>query len=116
MILGRLRVTQKRFDDAFQALSRAAQGDPQNAEVQNDLGIVLSEKGQAAPAEAAFRKALLLQPGYADAHSNLAVFYLSQRPPLVELARWHYLKALAGGMGHNPEIERLLDASKSASR
>ena len=116
MILGRLRVSQKRYDDAFQALSRAAAGDPQNAEVQNDLGIVLSEKGQRGPAEAAFRKAILLRPDYGDAHSNLAVFYLSQQPPLVELARWHYQKALAANLPHNPEIERMLEAKKAASR
>jgi Flp pilus assembly protein TadD len=108
MILGRLRMTQRNWEEAFQALSRAALSDPQNAEVQNDLGIVLSEKGQRGPAETAFRKAVLLQPGYADPHSNLALFYLTQQPPQVALARWHYKHALDAGLPHNPEIERLL--------
>ena len=112
LILGRLRMSQKNYDDALQALSRAAQGDPQNAEIQDDLGIALVKKGQRGPAEAAFRKAVLLQPGYGDPHNNLALFYLTQQPPLVELARWHYQKALAAGLPHNAEIERLLESKK----
>ena len=116
MILGRLRMSQTNYDDALQMLSRAAQGDPQNAEIQNELGIVLTEKGQRAAAEAAFRKAILLLPGYADAHENLAFFYLTQQPPLVELARWHYQKALAAGGLHNAEIEKLFESKKAAAR
>jgi Tfp pilus assembly protein PilF len=115
MIVGRLRMQQRDWDAALQALSRAAQGDPQNAEIQNDLGIVLSEKGQRAAAEAAFRKALLLYPGYGDAHSNLAIFYLSEQPPQVEMARWHYQKALAANLPHNPDIEKLLESKKAAA-
>jgi len=116
MIMGRLRMQQTNYDDALQMLSRAAQGDPQNAEIQNELGIVLTEKGQRAASEAAFRKAILLQPGYADPHHNLAFFYLTQQPPLVELARWHYQKALAAGLPHNAEIEKLLESKKAAAR
>jgi Flp pilus assembly protein TadD len=115
LILGRLRMSQKNYDDALQALSRAAQGDPQNAEIQDDLGLALVRKGQRGPAEAAFRKAVLLQPGYGDPHKNLAIFYLTQQPPLVELGRWHYQKALAAGLPHNPEIERLLESSKASA-
>ena len=117
MILGRLRMSQTNYDDALQMLSRAAQGDPQNAEIQNELGIVLTEKGQRDAAEAAFRKAILLQPaGYADPHVNLAFFYLTAKPPLVELARWHYQKGLADGALHNPEIEKLFESKKTAAR
>jgi Tfp pilus assembly protein PilF len=116
LILGRLRMKQKSYDDALQALSRAAQGDPQNAEIQNDLGVVLIQKGQRGAAEAAFRKAVLLQPGYGDPHKNLAIFYLTQQPPLVELARWHYQKALAARLPNDAEIEKLLEAKKAAAR
>jgi Flp pilus assembly protein TadD len=115
MIVGRLRMSQTNWDDALAALSRAAQGDAQNHEIQNDLGIVLSEKGQREPAEAAFRKAVLLQPGYGDAHINLAIFYLTAKPPQVELARWHYQRALATGLPHNAEIEKLFASSKAAA-
>jgi Flp pilus assembly protein TadD len=114
-VLGRLKFHQKKFDEAVDALSRAAKLDPQDAQVQNFLGLALSEKGLRGPAETALRKAIQLDPGYANAHNNLAVVYITQQPPLVELARWHYQKALAAGHPHNPDLEKLLDATKPAS-
>jgi tetratricopeptide (TPR) repeat protein len=112
-VLGRLRFKQQKFDDAFDALSRAAQLNPDDAEIQNYLGITLSEKGLRGPAEAALRKAVQIDPGYSSAHVNLAFIYLSQQPPLVELARWHYEKALAAGSPPIPKIEKLLAAPKA---
>ena len=47
---------------------------------------------------------------FADAHINLAVVYITQQPPLAELARWHYQKALAAGHPANPDLEKLLNA------
>src|SRR5581483_9797450 len=94
-VLGRLKFQQKKYDEALDSLSRAAQIDPQNPEVQNYLGITLSDKGLRGPAETALRKAIEIDPNYASAHNNLAVVYATQNPPLLELARWHYQKALA---------------------
>ena len=115
LVLGRLKFRQKKFDDAVDALSRAAKLDPQDAQIQNFLGLALSEKGLRGPAETALRKAIQLDPGYANAHNNLAVVYITHQPPLVELARWHYQKALAIGLPRNPELEKMLDASQAAS-
>ena len=39
--------------------------------------------------------------------------YITQQPPLVELARWHYQKALAAGHPHNPELEKMLGSGMS---
>ena len=91
-------------------LSRSARLDPDNPLTQNYLGIALSAKGQRGPAEAALRRAISLQPGYAEAHANLAVIYALQKPPFLELARWHYQKAKASGFAGNPDLERILDA------
>jgi len=113
-VLGRLRYNQKNYDEAIDAFSRAAKLDPQDAQVQNFLGLALSDKGLRGPAETALRKAIQLDPGYANAHNNLAVVYITQQPPLVELARWHYQKALAAGQPRNPELEKMLDAKKPA--
>jgi Flp pilus assembly protein TadD len=113
-VLGRLKFRQKKFDEAVDALSRAAKLDPQDAQIQNFLGLALSEKGLRGPAETALRKAIQLDPGYANAHNNLAVVYITHQPPLVELARWHYQKALAIGFPRNPELEKMLDAKQSA--
>jgi tetratricopeptide (TPR) repeat protein len=113
-ILGNLKYREGKYDDALDALSRAAKADPQNAEIQNFLGLTLSQKGMRNPAEAAFRKAILLNPNYAGAQNNLAVFYLTQQPPAVELARWHYDKAVAAGFPRNQELEKMLDEKKTA--
>jgi Flp pilus assembly protein TadD len=112
-ILGNLKFRQGKYDEALDALSRAAKAEPQNAEIQNFLGLTLSQKGMRNAAEAAFRKAILLNPNYAGAQNNLAVFYLTQQPPSVELARWHYDKAVAAGFPRNPELEKLLDEKKT---
>ncbi len=109
--LGYLKFRQQKFDDALSALSRAAQLDPKNAEVQNYLGITLSEKGQRVPAEAALRKSIQLAPRNPDAHHNLAVIYATQKPPSLELARWHYQKALDVGHAKNPDLEKILEGN-----
>ena len=111
-VLGHVRFRQAKYDQALDALSRAARLEPQNAEIQNFLGLTLSEKGLRGPAETALRKAIQLEPGYGDAHNNLAVIYLTQQPPLVELARWHYQKALAAGNPHNLRLEQMLEAKR----
>ena len=108
--LGRLEFLREKYDAAFDALSRAAKLDPRNPEIQNYLGVTLSHKGLRKQAETALRKAVQLDPNYGPAHNNLAVVYISQLPPLVELARWHYQKALDAGQPRNPELEKMLDA------
>jgi tetratricopeptide (TPR) repeat protein len=114
-ILGYLKFRQEKYDEALDALSRAAKLDPQNAQVQNYLGITLGQKGMRGPAETALRKAIQLEPNHASAHHNLAVIYLTQKPPLVELAKWHYQKAIANGHPRNPDLEKLLDDQKIAA-
>jgi len=106
--LGYLKFRQEEFDEALNALSRAAKLDPKNPEIQNYLGVTLSHKGLRAQAETALRKAVQLDPNYAAAHNNLAAIYISQTPPLVELARWHYQKALAAGQPRNADLEKAL--------
>ena len=109
--LGYLKFRQEKYDEALDALSRAAKLDPQNPEIENYLGVTLSHKGLRVQAETALRKAIQLDPNYAAAHNNLAVIYLSEQPPLVQLARWHYQKALDAGQPHNPDLEKALDAA-----
>ena len=111
-LLGILRFRQERWDDALTALSRSAQLAPNNADAQNYLGITLSQKGQRTAAEAALRKSLQLQADNPAAHYNLAVIYATQKPPFVELARFHYGKATGLGHPKNPEFEKALDAIK----
>ena len=108
LVLGQIEFRRERYDAALDALSSAAKVDPQNAEIQNYLGLTLSQKGLRASAETAFRKAIQLDSHYGGAHYNLAVFYITQSPPWPELARWHYKKAIDNGFPHNPDLEKLL--------
>jgi Flp pilus assembly protein TadD len=110
-LLGMLKFSRDDYDGALEALARSAQIDPANPETQNYLGITLSQKGQRAPAEAALRKAIQLKPEYASAHHNLAIIYATQTPPFLELARWHYQKAIALGHARNADLEQLLAGS-----
>ena len=112
-LLGYLKFRQGKYDDALDALSHAAKLDPRDPQIQNYLGVTLGHKGLRQQAETALRKAIQLDPNYAAAHNNLAVIYISQQPPLPELARWHYEKALAGGQPPNPDLEKML-AEKGA--
>ena len=114
-VLGRVKFQTGKYDEAQDLLSRAAQLDPKNAEVQNFLGITLDHKGLRSQAETALRKAVQIEPKYGAAHNNLAVAYVTQKPPLVELARYHYQKARDAGHPANPELEKLISqADKEA--
>jgi tetratricopeptide (TPR) repeat protein len=107
-ILGHIQFLREKYDDALDTLSRAARLDPQNPEIENYLGVTLAQKGLRAQAETVLRKAIQLDPNDGPAHNNLAVIYASQQPPLTELARWHYQKALDDGQPHNPDLEKML--------
>jgi Tfp pilus assembly protein PilF len=69
---------------------------------------VLADKGLRSAAETAFRKALASEPDYAEAHYNLAFIYAEEKPPSMEMARWHYRRAVDLGHGKSPELEKLL--------
>lgn len=113
-ILGYLKLQQEKYDEALDPLSRAVKVNPNSAEIQNCLGVTLSHQGLRGPAETAFRKAIQSDPAYGNAHNNLAVMYAGQTPPLVELARWHYQKAIAAGQPKNADLEKLLEKKSAA--
>ena len=106
--MGMIRFREEKLDEAMKLLSQSAKLDPQSAETQNYLGIVLSQKGDQPEAEAALRKALKIQPAYAEAHYNLAIVYSTEKPPFMELARWHYRKSKSLGHPGNSVMEESL--------
>jgi Tfp pilus assembly protein PilF len=114
-ILGRVKFAEADYDASLEALDRAAKLDPKNAQVENFLGVALAEKGLRTQAETAFRKAVQIEPDYGDAHKNLTIFYLTARPPMVELARWHYEKALAAGVPPSPDLQTMLDQDRASN-
>src|SRR5207244_11034019 len=96
-LIGVDKVRQHKYDEALDSLSQSAQLDPQNADTFRYLGVTLAEKGLRRPAESALRRAIQLAPENGEAHHNLAIVYVTQQPPALELARWHYQKGLASG-------------------
>ena len=111
-LLGILRYRQEKLDEAFDALSRSASFNPTNQSTQYFLGCVLADKGLRSEAETALRKALDLDPNFADAHFSLALVYAAQTPPSLEMARFHYQKALDLGHAKNASLDKMLSAAK----
>jgi tetratricopeptide (TPR) repeat protein len=111
-LLGILRYRQDKLDEALDALSQSAKYNPTNAGTQNYLGCVLAEKGLRPAAETAFRKALASDPEYPDAHFHLAIIYTEEKPPSIELARWHYKRAVELGHAKSAELEKMLAQSQ----
>jgi tetratricopeptide (TPR) repeat protein len=63
----------KKYEEAQAELTKAAALDPQSAgHYYFNLGALYTNSGQAAPAEAAFKKAIDLQPDYAEAQFQYA--------------------------------------------
>jgi len=107
LTLGMIHMDANQPDEALAALSQAVLRDPKNPRARNFLGVVVGRRGWTDGAQAELRRAVELDPGYADAHYNLAVFYLQGKPRAVELARRHYFKALELGVEKDPEMEKV---------
>jgi tetratricopeptide (TPR) repeat protein len=110
-LMGILRYRQNKLDEALNALSLSAKYNPTNSDTQYYLGCVLAAKGMRSAAETALRKALESDPKYTDAHYSLACVYVSETPPSMELARWHYHRSLDLGHDKNEEMEKRLTPS-----
>lgn len=98
-------------DDPMRSLAAVAQAvvhAPADPVARNYLGVAAGRNRWFDAAESELRRAIELQPDYADAHFNLAVFCLERNPPAVELARRHYQKALDLGAERDPLVERAL--------
>jgi tetratricopeptide (TPR) repeat protein len=108
LVLGMLYLDQGRTEEAMAALAMANLHDPRNARARNFFGVAIGELGWFDGAEFQFRRAIEIDPAYADAHFNLAYFTLRRRNPAVELARRHYVRAVELGAERDPEIEKLL--------
>lgn len=93
---------------ALAAMAQAVVYAPTDPVARNYLGVAAGRNRWFDAAEAELRRAIELNPDYADAHFNLAVFCLERQPPARELARRHYQKALDLGAAPDPLIEKAL--------
>lgn len=97
--------------DTYRAVScfaRAIHEDPEDARAHNFLAIAAKNLGWTDAAEAELQKAVDLKPDYGIAHFNMALMLLERRPPVIELARRHYEKALSLGVAKDEVVERRL--------
>ena len=108
LTLGIIYMDQEHFDEALAALAQAVLQEPRNPRARNYLGVVIGRKGWIDGAESELRRAVELDPSYSDAHYNLAVFYLEEKPPAIELARRHYFRAIELGAEKDAAIEKVL--------
>lgn len=108
LLLGMNALEQKNDAEALADLMQAASLDDRNPRVHNFLGIAAGRKGWSDVSEQELRRAVELDPNYADANFNLAVFYLGRTPPLAEQARRHYQRALDLGTRRDPVLEAKL--------
>jgi len=108
LLLGMNALEQKNDAEALADLMQAAYLDDRNPRAHNFLGIAAGRKGWSEVSEQELRRAVELNPEYADANFNLAVFYLGRTPPLAEQARRHYQRALDLGTQRDPILEAKL--------
>ncbi len=97
--------------DAYRAVSsftRAIHEEPGDARAHNYLAIAAKNMGWIDAAQAELLRAIELNPEYGIAHFNLALLYLDQKPPAVELAKRHYDKARTLGVEKDEIVERRL--------
>ncbi len=73
--LGKIYQGQQKLDLAMDSFERALDLDPANIEAARLRAIVLSDQGREAEAEAAYRAAIALRPGYWPTYNSLGVFY-----------------------------------------
>jgi tetratricopeptide (TPR) repeat protein len=109
LLLGLNELQEQRIDEAFAALVQATLYDPKNARAHHYLGIVAGRKEWHEISEASLRKAIELDPKYADAHFNLAVYYMRHNPPAMEAARRHYQRALDLGAPHDTAMDTIMN-------
>ena len=86
----------------------ATEKDPGNPELQYNLGVITSESGDNKLAETYYRKAIELDPEYADAYLNLAAVILQQEEPLVE-----EMNNLGTSKADNLKYDKLLEERQS---
>lgn len=106
--LGAVMIEQSRIEDAIGYLERANESQADDPITLNYLGVASSQLGQFGKAEQSLRRAITVNPEYAEAHFNLAVIYATAKPPSIALAKRHYEKALELGSTPDQRLASML--------
>jgi len=87
---------------------RAAELDPKDAEIRNNLGLTLARLGRAPEAVGEFHEALRLDPKNASAHSNLGLLLLASGKPEESILEFE------AALQINPDLEAAADGLQQA--
>ena len=71
-------------DEFKRLMEEATTKDPSNPELQYNLGVIAAEGGDDESAMMYYKKAIELNPDYADAHNNMAVLILEKDQEIIE--------------------------------
>ena len=112
--LGAVMIEQNRIQDAITFLERANESQADDPITLNYLGVASSQLGQFGKAEQSLRRAITVDPGYAEAHFNLAVIYATAKPPSIALAKRHYEKALELGSTPDKRLASMLQGDSGS--
>lgn len=80
---------QGQFDRSISLLSRILAAEPRNVQAHNLLGIALTGKYELSKANAEYRKALRVEPGFVPALKNLAINELAENDPASALKHFN---------------------------
>jgi tetratricopeptide (TPR) repeat protein len=111
LTLGMMYYEQNKLDEAHAALAQAVLYDSKNPRAHSFLGAVMADKGWYDAAEACMRRSVELDPANRDSHYNLAVLYMQRTPPLPELAKRHYFRAIELGAPTDPKLEKSIQTA-----
>jgi tetratricopeptide (TPR) repeat protein len=91
--------------EKFKALmEEATKQDPNNAELQYNLGVLAAEGGDTDAAKNYYKRALEIDPNYTDAYTNMAVVILSGEEAIVE-----EMNSLGTSAADNKKYDELKD-------
>ncbi len=110
--MGRFYLLQRDFDRALAYLQVAEQEVGAGSDVHNDLGVAYLEKAgqdQIAKAGDEFRHALELDPGFAPAAFNMAIFYERSGRPSEAETQWERFLQLDQGSSWTDEARSRLE-------
>jgi len=99
---GVMHLREGRVDLALAEFKKAVKADGKNAYFQKGLGLAYSKKGEWKPAIAAFRRALEINPYYADVRNDLAAALVGSGDR--EAGKKEFLTAFSDPTNPTPEV------------
>ncbi len=99
---GEIRLELKKLQEAQESFERASQADPENAELQVQIGDAYASRGYYRESEPYYEQALRLDPELIHVYNKIGIAYRKQGKSQVALALYHKARQIA------PDDENLL--------